>query len=87
MANEVVDLAFIAKQLERVLAEQAEQVSELRRINLRLAVMEGRLAGMEHRFAAIESRLIHLQTFGTWLLAGLLGSYAAIFAVAAWAVH
>jgi hypothetical protein len=44
--------------------------------------VEGQLAGIDHRLAAIEGRLIHLQTIGTWLFAGLLGSYAAILAIA-----
>ena len=55
----------------------------------RLATIEGQLAGIDHRFAAmdqrfsaIDGRLAHLQTIGTWLIAGLLGSYAAILAVA-----
>ena len=43
--------------------------------------IEGQLAGIDHRLAAIEGRLAHLQTIGTWLFAGLLGSYAAILAV------
>jgi hypothetical protein len=44
--------------------------------------IEGELAGISHRLAAIDGRLAHLQTIGTWLFAGLLGSYAAILAVA-----
>jgi hypothetical protein len=48
--------------------------------------VEGELAGINHRLAAIESRLIHLQTIGAWLFAGLLAGYAAILAVALRAV-
>jgi len=55
---------------------------QLTGVDRRLAAVEGKLAGMEHRLAAIEGRLTHLQTIGTWLFAGLLGSYAAILAVA-----
>lgn len=44
--------------------------------------IEGELSGINHRLAAIEGRLMHLQTIGTWLFAGLLASYAAILAVA-----
>lgn len=44
--------------------------------------IEGELMGINHRLAAIEGRLMHLQTIGTWLFAGLLASYAAILAVA-----
>jgi hypothetical protein len=44
--------------------------------------IEGELAGINHRLAGIEGRLMHLQTIGTWLFAGLLASYAAILAVA-----
>lgn len=63
--------------------------AQLTAIDRRLATIEGQLAGIDHRFAAVEQRfaavegrLIHLQTIGTWLLTGLLGSYAAILAVA-----
>jgi hypothetical protein len=45
-------------------------------------VLTTHLKGLEHRLIAIEGRLIHLQTIGTWLFAGLLASYAAILAVA-----
>jgi hypothetical protein len=55
---------------------------QLTGVDRRLATVEGKLAGMGHRLAAIEGRLTHLQTIGTWLFAGLLGSYAAILAVA-----
>jgi hypothetical protein len=55
---------------------------QLTGVDRRLATVEGKLAGIEHRLAAIEGRLTHLQTIGTWLFAGLLGSYAAILAVA-----
>jgi hypothetical protein len=47
-----------------------------------LADIKGELVGINHRVTAIEGRLAHLQTIGTWLFAGLLGSYAAILAVA-----
>jgi hypothetical protein len=55
---------------------------ELSGINHRLAGIESRFAGIESRAAEIENRLMHLQTIGTWLFAGLLASYAAILAVA-----
>jgi hypothetical protein len=73
--------------LEQLRQELEPLHAELTRINLRLAVIEGQLVGIGHRFAAIEGRLIHLQTFGTWLLAGLLASYVAIFAVALRAIR
>jgi hypothetical protein len=67
---------------------------QLDRIEHRLAVIEGQLSGidhrfiaLDHRFTAVEGRLIHLQTIGTWLFAGLLASYAAILAVALRATH
>jgi hypothetical protein len=44
--------------------------------------IEGELAGINHRLIAIEGRLVHLQTIGTLLFAGMLASYAAILAVA-----
>lgn len=49
--------------------------------------VEAQLIGIEHRLAAIEGRLLHLQTIGTWMFAGLLGSYAAILAVALRGAH
>jgi hypothetical protein len=52
---------------------------ELAGINQRISGLE---AAITHRLAAIEGRLMHLQTIGTWLFAGLLGAYAAILAVA-----
>jgi hypothetical protein len=55
---------------------------ELSGISHRLAGIESRFAGIESRIAGIENRLMHLQTIGTWLFAGLLASYAAILAVA-----
>lgn len=55
---------------------------QLTAIAQRLTAIEGQLAGISHRFAAVEGRLVHLQTIGTWLFAGLLGSYAAILAIA-----
>ena len=49
--------------------------------------VEGQLDGIGHRLAAIEGRLVHLQTIGSWLFAGLLASYAAILAVALRVTH
>jgi hypothetical protein len=57
-------------------------MSHEEKVEAALLGIEHRLAAIEHRFAAIDGRLAHLQTLGTWLFAGLLGSYAAILAVA-----
>ena len=50
-------------------------------------IMNHRFAAIEQRFTAIEGRLVHLQTIGTWMFAGLLASYAAILAVALRVTH
>jgi hypothetical protein len=62
-------------------------MSHEEKVEAQLTGIEHRLAAIEHRFAAVEGRLIHLQTIGTWLFAGLLGSYAAILAVALRVAH
>jgi hypothetical protein len=53
-------------------------MSHEEKVEAQLTGIEHRLAAIEHRFAAVEGRLIHLQTIGTWLFAGLLASYAAV---------
>jgi hypothetical protein len=69
------------------MTHEERTAGQLDRIEQRLAAIEGQLSGIGHRFAAVEGRLIHLQTIGTWLFAGLLASYAAILAVALRAAH
>jgi hypothetical protein len=70
-----VDLQWIARTLLAIQTEQAAMRADM-------AAIKGELAGIAHRFAAMDGRLAHLQTIGTWLIAGLMGSYAAILAVA-----
>jgi hypothetical protein len=53
--------------------------AQLSAIDYRLNALD---ASIQNRLSAIEGRLIHLQTIGTWMFAGLLASYAAILAVA-----
>jgi hypothetical protein len=62
-------------------------MSHEEKVEAQLTGIEHRLAAIEHRFAAVEGRLIHLQTIGTWLFAGLLASYAAVLAVALRVTH
>jgi hypothetical protein len=75
-----VYIVFI--ETESALTHEEKIEGELAGINHRLAGIESRFAGIESRAAGIENRLMHFQTIGTWLFAGLLASYAAILAVA-----
>jgi hypothetical protein len=77
-----VDLQWIARTLLAIQAEQAAMRADMAAIRQDMGLIKGELAGFTHRFAAMDGRLTHLQTIGTWLIAGLMGSYAAILAVA-----
>jgi len=76
------DLELLVEQNRQILAALTALRADVAAMDRRLAGMEGHLAGFTHRFAAIDGRLAHLQTVGTWFIAGLMGSYAAILAVA-----
>jgi hypothetical protein len=68
--------------LELVVEQNRQILAALTALRADVAAIKGELAGITHRFAAMDGRLAHLQTIGTWLIAGLMGSYAAILAVA-----